>query len=534
MQKKSLLWLLPLLAAAVLIVAFPYCFAQVNGHFYPRNTTSLSLANTQVENFDEIPQLSQLQTLDLRGTGLDIAGYEALSAALPNCQILWELPFQEGYLPLDTTSLTVTHLTMADVETLDHLTGLTEVDGTACTDYPALLALQARRPDCTVHYAVELAGEAWPKDAQELDLREPDCGQLAQMLPLLPQVHTIRFSGAPAQPEVLAELLETYPQIHFFCRMPWDTIPLSLETTNLDLAGLSLNAKQAAIVLSYFPNLEQADLSGCPISQKELKALTEQFPDVFLLWELKLLGKSYPTDVVEIDLTGEQIEDPAVVEDCLPYLPKLEKVIMCECGLDNETMYALNNRHPDVKFVWSFLCGLVEMRSDAVFFAPVTQHLVVWDQHLDNLKYCPDIIAVDVGHMPLTDCEWVKYMPKLKYLIIADTAISDISPLAELHDLVFLEMFMTPVTDYSPLLECTKLEDLNLSSTYGDPSPVKKMTWLKRLWWCNRRSIPVEDVAQSLPNTKVFYYAGESTGGNWRSSQRYKEQRDILGMPYFR
>ena len=93
-------------------------------------------------------------------------------------------------------------------------------------------------------------------------------------------------------------------------------------------------------------------------------------------------------------------------------------------------------------------------------------------------------------------------------------------------------MFLTHVTDYSPLISCKKLEDLNLSYTYGDPEPISKMTWLKRLWWTKIPYSYKFTMEQYLPDTEVMIYSASSTGGGWRDGAHYKEQRDILGMWY--
>ena len=95
--------------------------------------------------------------------------------------------------------------------------------------------------------------------------------------------------------------------------------------------------------------------------------------------------------------------------------------------------------------------------------------------------------------------------------------------------------------DYSPLLGCTGLEDLNLGYTYGDPAPIAKMTWLRNLWWGGIHHVPWyrgEDPAallrQGLPNTKLMFYAGSSTGLGWRELPHYYEMRDRIGMYYMR
>ena len=83
------------------------------------------------------------------------------------------------------------------------------------------------------------------------------------------------------------------------------------------------------------------------------------------------------------------------------------------------------------------------------------------------------MVCVDIGHhMKVTNCDWVSYMPELKYLIIGDTDLDDITPLTGLTNLVFLELFITDFTDYTPLTTLTGLEDLNIAYTYGDASVI--------------------------------------------------------------
>ena len=147
------------------------------------------------------------------------------------------------------------------------------------------------------------------------------------------------------------------------------------------------------------------------------------------------------------------------------------------------------------------------------------------------------MVCIDIGHnRGVTHCQWAANMPKLKYLVIADTNIKDLSPLAGLQELVFLEVFMSPVRDYRPLLDCPALEDLNLGYTYGDPTPVMQMTWLKRLWWPGALRVLNWNVRnqlrQNLPDAKMNFVAGSSTGEGWRTGQHYYAMRDLMGMPY--
>ena len=263
-----------------------------------------------------------------------------------------------------------------------------------------------------------------------------------------------------------------------------------------------------------------------PIQTEETKAPTEWEPR-----EVFFGDRSFLSDAEEIDLSGMEIESTQWVEERIRDMPKLRKVIMCNCGLGDEEMDALNRRYEDIRFVWMVHMGRISVRTDTNYFAPVVTGDYVTEIDLGPLKYCTDVVAVDLGHMAVRTCDWARNMPKLQYLILADTGITDISPLASCENLIFLELFLTAVRDYSPLLSCTRLEDLNLCYSYGSAEPVKQMTWLKRLWW-DGNPYETKGLEEYLPDTECNFTSGSSTGGTWRLGQRYKEQRDILGMPY--
>ena len=128
-------------------------------------------------------------------------------------------------------------------------------------------------------------------------------------------------------------------------------------------------------------------------------------------------------------------------------------------------------------------------------------------------------------------------MPKLKYLILADTIGTDFSYIKDLKELVFLELFLTDFQDTEVLTTLTALEDLNIAFTeVDDITFLKQMPWLKRLWIAYT-DIPYKqciELQQALPNTKVDYSASHPTGNNWRDTKNYFEMRDYLGMYYLK
>ena len=251
-------------------------------------------------------------------------------------------------------------------------------------------------------------------------------------------------------------------------------------------------------------------------------------------------GNIYSTDAAQIDISGTAVT-PEEAENLIALFPRLEKLIMSDCGLDDETMDALNRKYPDISIVWTLQIGLVTIRTDALIFYPagINQYKLPSNEELQKLRYCTELVAIDIGHSEATDCNWLAYTPHVKYLILADTNIADIGPVANLKELVYLEVFNTDITDYTPLLECTALQDLNIGTTYGDPEPLSRMTWLHNLQWHPIQDHPVlgpkaQALKEQLPDTNITLKTRrKNIGGPWRFVPNYYVFRELLGGGFY-
>jgi hypothetical protein len=199
---------------------------------------------------------------------------------------------------------------------------------------------------------------------------------------------------------------------------------------------------------------------------------------------------------------------------------------------------ALGKRNPETRFVWTVSIGpLVRLRTDATYFMPYQYQANLNDSHTANLKYCIDLTCIDLGHMDVSDVSFLKYMPHMKYLLIAISPVSDISALAGLQELEYAELFYSNIRDYTPLLSCPNLKDLNISyATPPDCSVLAQLTQLETLYIKEWKPIPyIDELRAALPNTKIVYLSYESpssTADGWRKLPRYYAMRDLLGMPY--
>jgi hypothetical protein len=266
-----------------------------------------------------------------------------------------------------------------------------------------------------------------------------------------------------------------------------------------------------------------------------------EYPQVMFVWQFEVCGVAASSLDTELILNDIPLENVGEVETALGNFYDLQWVEMCNCGIPSQEMDALWKRHPETRFVWMIQVGRGFVRTDAEYVMPYkfgydpVQPLV--DSQTQELKYCVDLICLDLGHMAITDYSFLEYMPKLKYLILADTDGTDFSALAGLKELVFLEIFMTRFDQAEVLTGLTKLEDLNIGNSRLDNiEPLLEMTWLKRLWLPGNvllTSKERQQVVDALPDTQVMYACAGSTGAGWREGQHYYDMRDILEMEYY-
>lgn len=540
-MRKSLPKLVSALLAAAAVAAVLWAGLRMlqkdyviwNGAFLPRHEQTVSITGKRMRNPEAFLRFTDLRQLDARDTGMTVQQYEWFRRELPECQVLWDVPIQGVYYSRDTKELHVEQLTDEEGDSLQYLPSLQLVDVGNWNDYPRIQDLQRRYPDCTLRYRVNIAGEWWDSDVVSLLLTDATPEELMEKLVWFDHLESVLLTGTVPSQADLRQLQDQYPNIFFLWKM--EALGMSLETDmeSLDLSGVTLSsAEELKSLLPYFPQLKEVILDSSNLSREQLIELAVEYSNIQFVFDLTFGDYILRTDAREIDISNTSLADTASVEAILPCFRNLEKVVMCECGIPSEEMDALNRKYPDIRFVWSVELAGKLLRTDAVYFTPNKWGLSCDNENIADLRYCTDMVCVDIGHhIKVTNCEWVRNMPNLKYLILAETGISDLSPLENHENLIYLELFLSKVKDYSILTTCKALEDLNLCYTQGDPTPVGEMTWLKRLWWSGCW-LARKQLADKLPDTYTEYLSLSSTGRGWREGQHYYDMRDFIGMDY--
>ena len=312
-----------------------------------------------------------------------------------------------------------------------------------------------------------------------------------------------------------------------------------MQTCTASTSSLTLNNSAGLPLEDILPclqSLRKLTLTGMLPTGEELQQLMHDFPQVDIVWDYTLHGQTFSSATREINLSNTPMEDTLLVEKALPYFPQLEKVILIDCGLSDETMAQLNERYPDVLFVWTVEFGGGSVRTDIEAFIPLKHDLHVDDDDIARLHYFTELVCLDLGYMPITDCSFLYAMPKLQYLLLPGTQVEDITPIGSLRELKYLELFLTDVKDLSPLQSCLQLEDLNISCTQPkDLTVLTEVPGLRNLW-LNGMDVDPHDIAlleESHPSLVISCILdGYAIGNGWRSLPGYFAQRDLLGMPY--
>ena len=470
------------------------------------------------------------ETLDLRGEELTVEEYLSASSAMPGTKILWNVPLDGGSISSDTKEISVYSLSDADVDALSLLEELQTVHAETCTDYAQLQRLREMKPGVTFYYNVTIGGESYPQDTVELHL-EALSGEDAALLEYLPALRSLRIDDG--EPALMTRLQTEHPEWNLSYAMALGESLVEWDAETAEPIGASVSEVEQ--MLPYLRNLTEITLINPAAEGGELLQLREDHPELDVHWQIQAYGKTFSDDTVEMDISGVIVESVDEVAALADALPQLEKLIMSDCGIDNDTMAEFRESRRDrYKVVWTvYFTDKCKARTDETYFMPIKQgEYYFQEKHAYNLRYCEDMVCIDLGHSTVSEVEWCKYMPHLKYLILAHTAITYIDDIKYCQELVYLEVDWSTIRDLSPIAELKNLEDININNTYCDVSPLCSMTWLKHLWVPNHSYSEQQMLIEALPDTQVCTGNVLEDGTGWRNLQNYYDMRDYLGMYY--
>ena len=319
-----------------------------------------------------------------------------------------------------------------------------------------------------------------------------------------------------------------------------------LDTTFLDLPSDKVRSPEDLKGMEELEQLTEVDLTGSVRSREEMDALMQTFPGVTFYFRSELYGVEVTGYDEEVDLSGIQIDDFAELTRHFRYLPRLKKLVLCDCGRTDQELAAFRTVADSVKIVWRLYLhdGFYSLRTDDIAFSTLytgeDPSVKMYDDEVQCLRYCTDLQALDLGHMHLRDISFLEDLPELRVLILADNNILDISPIGKLEKLTYLEIFMNySIETLEPLSHLENLRDLNMSYVWAakDYEYLYGLKNLERLWMVSCRMSAQNRLAlmeNIVPTCEIYSVENnESTGGGWRDgSEKHWAQYNMFRGNY--
>ncbi len=483
---------------------------------YPKHFTEmaslerLDMRNSTVTDFEPIQAVTSLKRLDIRGNyAFTEAERDALAAALPECDIRWSIPVKQAYFDSAAEEM--------DLRELNLTTG-------------ELRTLFDKYPTKRFAYRVPLLGGRYAPDTTELDLRDcaVDTAAIEDALMLLPQVDQIDLRGVPAPIASVRELTETFPDIYFKFSCDVPQAAMTTEDTMVRVTGNYDALMRYVDFIDYMPHLQQVDAREIELTPEQVDEVQAHENGDKVLYGITIFDKKLTSETTELNLDGVKVGSVDAVKACIARLPKLTKVSLVDSGLTQEQCGQLFDEYPDIKFVFVIKFGKYTLRTDATAFSTQLgdgNRYGYNDKTFEPIRYCTDLMMLDLGHNGITNIENFRGLTKLRVLILADNKITNIDPIADFKDLEFCELFLNDITDMSPLTGLPKLVDLNIfyNPVGQNYEVLKSMTQLQRLWCggCRLSSDMIKDLRRALPNTKINTEGRGSTGKGWRKHPHY-------------
>lgn len=482
------------------------------------------------------------ESLDLRDQDISIEHYETVRAKLPECRVLWNVPFQGAKYPNDTKELKLSTISDEDIAMLVYFPELRTVDATACTDYGQIEKLMASWPECTVLYQVSIGATSVDPDVEALELSngEYDLDTMLENIAYLHQLKSIHLRMPTLTQEQIAQIGETYPQITVTCTVELLGQEYQVDTEALDLSAMTAEDLDAvAQKLPLLPNLKTIELMNAEgksnLTTTDVKRLMDAAPGIVVNYVFEFYGRTLSTADEEVHIKNTKIGEAGIpeVRAALDILTNCKRFVLEYCQISNESMAQLREDYRGrTKVVWRVHFGKGSSLTDAEIIRAVYN---LDDDNSHELVYCEDVRYIDFGHNEYLDsCDFVAGMPNLEYIILSGAPIKSLEGFRNCKKLKLLEIaFCEYITDLSPLAECTELQMLNMSNTHAlDLSPLDDLPLTHFIAKTNPSGKPrissdeQNRFIQQHPDCWTEFYGSQPYGPGWRYTEDQKDYLD--------
>lgn len=483
--------------------------------------------------------------LDLRGQSISEAHYLTVQQALPDCEVIWDVPFQGGKVSSDVQQLTITRVESEDIRMLKaYFPKLQTVDASGCTDYPMLALLARELKDCQVSYQVDLGGtSADPNlDAMVLEQGSYTFETLLENLQYLPRLRTLHFPTSDLSGQEQDLLKKAYPQLEVTSTVEILGKEYDSVTAKLDLSAMkSADVESVSSKLALLPQLQEVELmgsSGSYLLLTDVQKLKNAAPEVSFHYSCDFYGVTVSTTDTEVTLKNLSIKAmpetgiAGEIRAMLDIMDNCQRIVVEGLSqydkiwtrISSAELAEIREEYRDkTSVVWRVFFG--ENGSSLTDAEVIRAVYGVTDDNSKDLIYCENVRYLDLGHNEFLDyMDFLSGMTDLEVAILSGAPLRDLSPIAACKNLKFLEIANCQyIPNIDALKECTQLEMLNISfTTFEDLSPIMDLN-LTHLTSVRNKFVSKgepEEALQSFidahPDCWTVYEGEQPYGVGWR------------------
>lgn len=498
-----------------------------------RKTTELRLPSFTEEDLALLSELKNLVLLN--GRACENGSLLATFSKTVSYPVLWSIRLGDAMIPDDAEEIMVPSTVSTPEDLLAAMQDLPNVKtvdlrANPFTNEQLALLLEAR-PDIAFRYRVNVQGFRIDHDSREIVLparKIKNWDALPEEISMLSNLEHINIDGALSADEAARMLRNTKDlDIEISYSIAFLKTEITSEEETLDLSNLRPEEfDDALFVLEQLPKINRVNLMTDKGTSKWTLADADRLQSIrdrmLVDFRMEAFGVSFSladeaVKFNDIDMRKNLDE----LRELLPYLRKVKRVEMMNCGIDNETMAELRDEFPQPKIVWSVtIGGYRPIPTDAIMIKlSAGGKRLLHDKDVKALKYCRELKYIDLGHNKLHYMDFVAYMPDLEVLIMLNPVVN-IKGIENCKKLEYFECFSGMLSDLTPLAGCTELKHLNICyNKITDITPLYGLTKLERLW-ISRNKIPnsqIEKFKKLVPTCEVNTTAHNPTSEGWRN-----------------
>ncbi len=456
----------------------------VNGQTVPADAESLVLAEP-VSDPDALRQgllaLEHLKAVTLdravpeEGIAAWVRSWAALEAELPKVAFAFR-DLYRGAASDAVTDFSLTALQAAPEEELTAIFSLFPNLKTLDLKVPAGARETAARaaalaPAVTVTWDDETFGpseSAW----ETVTLTAPvDSEAVRTYLACFPRLREADLMAAGLTEAEGDALCEAFPQVAFHRMVTLNGQPIDSFTEELDLSRAQIQEYETfSAALGHLPRLRRLEMHQCSLTNQQLAALRDRYPDTKIVWTVKMSRWEIRTDVVAFSTKQHSNSTKRLSSAYAQVLQYCTDLVALDLG---------HNAIDDL----SWLEPLQKL-----------QVLILADNSIRDIT-------------PLASLKRLKYVE-----LFMNTKLQDVTPLAALPELLDVNLCITHTKDLSPLMACKKLE---------------------RIWighqtqkYCSKESL--QALLEAFPDAQYDLVSVSCTNRGWREHPRYDAYSEMF------